>query len=247
MGAEARARRERERLIDSYGLDARMPGEALELALAVVRAFDRSPGPAGVADGLRAIHRRYDELAARLPVAHVAGRVRLRLACAPRCDHCCATPVTLIAAEALLLAQHLRERSTQGEREALLARIELHERTVADPDAAWPMCPLNVDGLCSAYEVRPFNCRKFHSFDRGACARYFAGDGPPGSDEPIPRDVTRDGGVFWDGLDAGSRALHIDTRDLHLVPALRLALTGEAVCERLLAGEHVFAGAEYEP
>lgn len=34
-------------------------------------------------------------------------------------------------------------------------------------------CPVLVEGRCSAYAARPFNCRSYHSLDRSACERAF--------------------------------------------------------------------------
>lgn len=247
MGAEARAKRERRRLIERYELGKHAGREELELVLAIVGAFDRDPGLAGITNAVRAVYRRYDDTAARLPMEHVDGRVRLKLACTPGCAHCCAAPVTVIAPEAALIAEHVRETFSEEQRARLLARIERHMHATDDPDERWPMCPLNVDGLCSVYPVRPFNCRKFHSFDLAACHEYFVADDEPGPGAIIPRDVTRDGGVFWDGLDAGFTALKTDTRDLELVPALRIALTTDVSFDQLRAGDDTFAAARYAP
>lgn len=192
---------------------------------------------------------RYDELAAAQPTEqafeYTHGRVHLRLACRSGCNHCCVSPVSVIGPEVVLIAEYIRARFTEVAIEALVARIQERRAIVGTAQDREVMCPLNVDGKCSVYEVRPINCRMWHSFDEAACRRAFlAGD----KTTHIPRASTRadESGLVRCSAASVFSSLGIDRTDLDFIPALEIALTTGDVVSRFLRGERLFARVKRE-
>ena len=195
-------------------------------------------------------YRRYDELAGAQPteleLQYSDKKVRLRLACSAGCNHCCTSLVSVIGPEAVLIAEYIKATFTPAHRASLDARIDAHAQTMAEGLAAGPrptqMCPLNVDGKCSVYAVRPFNCRKWHSFDEPACRQAFIGGDRT---VVIPRANVRadSSGLVWQSVVAAFSARGVDCAELDLLPALKTALATERVAGRFVAGEPIFAAA----
>jgi hypothetical protein len=238
-----------ERLLAKYGVEPipDLPGETKKFHLRVVtdilESHDRSARPLGPLWATQTWHKHHDGLAAARPSALTFGDEDMRLACEPGCNHCCRTPVAVVAAEAVLIAHCVARTFSPQEKLALERRMEARKAALRDRDARpYPLCPLNVDGKCLVYEFRPFNCRMFHSFDVGACERLLIG-GQAHARIPIDR-VRRQ----YDGLIAASatvafHALKLDTRTLEFMAALEIALAaGDDRCERFGAGEDLFAG-----
>lgn len=254
--------REMQALFTRYGFvpDPACPPELLashrRLVYLLLRAFASGPpsglrpdGPRGPAALLTTVvewYRRYDELASAQPdqlaFMSEAGQVRLRLACSVGCNHCCHSPVSVIGPEAVLIGEYIKASLGPEQRAALATRVAAHQAAVADDRDRHALCPLNVEGKCSVYPVRPLNCRKFHSFDEGACRRKFREDDRSAE---IPRAAVRGdaSGLVWQSVVAAFRVLGVDTRELDFIPALTLALHGERVAARVVAGEPVFAAA----
>ena len=213
----------------------------------ILRAFLSDARPqAGLLAAVVEWYRRYEELASAQPSEQVfevqGARVKLRLACEAGCNHCCRSPVSVIGPEAVLIAEYVRASFTAAQRSALQARIEARKAVVGDDQERNYLCPLNVEGRCSVYVVRPLNCRKFHSFDEAACRRAFVDEDKAAL---IPRaDVRGDAsGLVWQSVVAAFSALGVDTAELDLVKALEIALQGERVTTRFVGGEPLFAAA----
>lgn len=217
------------------------------LVFFILRAYESAPdAPDALLAAVSEWHRRYDELADAQPREQVFeysdGKRRLHLACRPGCNHCCTTPVSLIAPEAAAIAAHLATDLKPEQTAALAARIGEHRRARrADPHGP-VMCPLNVDGNCIVYAARPLNCRKWHSFDEPACRRGFLANERTAL---IPRGAVRAdaSGLVWQSAVAAFTALGLTVRELDLIPALEIALSEEHIAARVLADEAVFAAA----
>lgn len=86
----------------------------------------------------------------------------LPLTCQKGCHHCCYFPVSISIFEAISLFQWLSDEMIWNK--ALKAACEDHAaKTVGLSLEVWMLslipCPLLKDGLCTAYERRPFVCR----------------------------------------------------------------------------------------
>lgn len=243
----------RQRLLGKYRVVAspHVPplaaADHLNLIAVILLAFDgQALRTAGVSAACAELCRQYDRYAARLPqeIAVADTHVRLRIACTAGCSHCCLAPVTVIAPEAVAIAEYIDTTFSAEQKLALALRLASYHVPPEERGAPDSMCPLNVEGLCSVYEVRPFNCRRFHSLDLQACLRFFrarTGDLAEVLQEPYRMDRF---GVFWHSADVAFTALGIDTRDLDFIPALTIAIA-EPGAEQLFASDSAFAAAAH--
>lgn len=174
----------------------------------------------------------------------------VRIACKDGCHYCCFIRANALAPEALAIAAHidatfepeakyqiLRSVESFIERASRMTPLERYLRPV--------LCPLNKDGRCTVYEVRPMACRIHHSYSVEQCRIAFD---EWEENRPISRNAMRKAcsdaivAAFADVLDH----LGIDPRMLELPEALATAMTGDGLVERVTAGDDVFSGA-YKP
>ena len=212
---------------------------------AMLSAYDACTRPTGIMAATRAWHACYDEFASALPPVLPSAednRVHLRLACEPGCNHCCVLPVVAAPPEVAFIAQLISVKFTQEEKATLKQRMAERKDALRDNISGRHMCALNVDGKCSVYHSRPFNCRMYHSFDVNACVSNFRRGEPvdvpyfpPRRDEPHH--------IFAASADLVFSGLNIDVRGVDLMDALKIALSTENVLERLAAGEDIFRAA----
>lgn len=240
-----------ERLLSKYGAEpiADLPGETkkyhLRIVTDILAGHDTCARPVKALWAVQTWHKHHDGLAESRPSELLFGDTEMRLACKPGCNHCCHTPVGVVAAEAVLVAHVVARTFSADDRLALARRMQERKAALETGDARRNyLCPLNVGGACSVYEFRPYNCRMFHSFDEAACARLFGGGDTHGHG-PLPIDRIR---KQFDGLIVASasvafRALKLDLRMLDFMAALEVALAaGDDRCERFAAGEDLFSG-----
>jgi Fe-S-cluster containining protein len=123
---------------------------------------------------LDAAHREADALGARLLATAPSPD------CAAGCAHCCQNPrVGVNATEAQALAAHVRALPLD-ERERVRQRVGAAAamvREAAPGSAPRVTCALlGDDARCSVYALRPFVCRRAHSFDVERCRKAAAGE-----------------------------------------------------------------------
>ena len=178
---------------------------------------------------------------------HAQAPPPVRLACRAGCAWCCHLTVEVTAAEALRIADYLRETLGETALDEVVARLaELRYRIRGmdrDERAARRLpCALLVNNLCSAYPVRPLKCRGGNAFDAGACERYYR---RPTRASQMPIYVLQyltaehvQTGLLFGMTDAG-----MAPEVLELTAALHIALETPDAAERWLAGEPVFVEA----
>jgi len=216
----------------------------LKIVSDILEGYDGCERSVGALRATRTWHKHLDGFAASRPGELNFSGTAKRLACAPGCNHCCRSPVGVVGAEAVLIADFVARSFSAEDRLELERRMAQRKAALADGDLlrTYVLCPLNVDGACMVYESRPYNCRMFHSFDVDACERVFVARDPGGS---LPVDPVR---KRYDQLIVASAnvaftALKLDMRMLEFMAALELALAaGEDRCERFAAGEDLFSG-----
>jgi Fe-S-cluster containining protein len=145
-------------------------------------------------------------------------------ACCKGCNFCCHLPVEATVPEVLVIAEQLKRTFQPSGVEDLRKRMDEYQASVARHPSGkgLALCPLNVDGACSIYEVRPTVCRSFNSTDAAACERALANEWKttiPMDYAPICAEIAVQTGYRIAGL------LHDQPYcPVPLVPALGLAL-----------------------
>jgi Fe-S-cluster containining protein len=96
------------------------------------------------------------------------------IACASGCTFCCHLRVGVYVHEALALLSHLRTSAAREQAAAIEKQIISNARaidgmTAAEHNAARIPCAFLVEGRCSAYDVRPSACARYHSLSRARC------------------------------------------------------------------------------
>ncbi len=187
-----------------------------------------------------------DGLIARAPNGTVA--------CKPGCDHCCYQSVGVTTAEALAIAEHLRETRDPEELQVLSGRLQRARELTQDLTAAerfspnFP-CPFLEASRCSIYEVRPLSCRGMNSLDAAKCERHLR--------DPEARASYLETGVGIESFLEPVRAFHavsaglqlglselfkLDMRPLDLTAALHELLGDSGVNQTDTDGSESIAG-----
>ncbi len=173
-------------------------------------------------------------------------------ACERGCSWCCHQWVSVTPAEAIGIAESLREAfpdewmprlrgllASRCERIATMTGFADYER------AQLPCAFLAGDGACGIYEWRPVMCRSYHSLDRRQCAERHA-DGGVG-------EVTLDsvtivtGRAVINGVKIASEAVARDGAFYEMHSAVLCALDAPDAGERWARGEAVFAACTRSP
>ena len=124
----------------------------------------------GVQEAVVRFHREVDRVLDESVRAH-----HVALACRRGCSLCCHLPVEVLPPEAFALARWLRARLAPAALAALLERLERNAARTRELGPAGrkrvnlACALLGADGSCGAYEVRPAQCRRFHSTDLPTC------------------------------------------------------------------------------
>ncbi len=102
-------------------------------------------------------------------------------------------------------------------------------------------CPVLVDGRCSAYAARPFNCRAYHSLDREACQASFDNPADTSLNHPQYGAVARVHEGVQAGYIAGVADAGYDAMQYELVTALAEALEDPGARQRYEQRGRAFA------
>ena len=161
---------------------------------------------------------------------------------------CCHLRVMATPAEVFGLARYIRRQLATTALQDLTRRIadtatHLHaiprERLLATNVA----CPLLVDGACSMYAARPFNCRAYHSLDVDACTASFNNPDDASLTHPQSAIVARINEGVQQGLADELGKAGLDRSQYELVTALDEALSDPGAEARFLRGEAASRGA----
>jgi Fe-S-cluster containining protein len=171
----------------------------------------------------------------------------ITIGCKSGCSYCCYLRVDAYPHEIFTITDHIDARYTASEREALIARLESHNRALRNltPDdsmkASLP-CPLLRDSVCSIYRIRPFACRFCHSVTVDPCREWF--ESPETSKDSKKTNPTFE--QFWSGVMMGSLSIFrvhgFDCDAYELGGGLLAALTNPAHGRRWQQRKKVFPG-----
>ena len=169
----------------------------------------------------------------------IAHHAKQTFACAKGCSHCCYLNTDIKAGEAFVLANAVRKMPEEKSRDVIGRIFEnaRHRRTTSYRERffAPQACALldRETNTCSVYDVRPMNCRKWHSLDVSRCVESEYRDDP----FPIDRDAMAAASVVYDAYD-DAMGKHTPRGELH--QGLLLALQPDAEA-RLARGENIFS------
>jgi Fe-S-cluster containining protein len=184
-------------------------------------------------------HRLYDQGERSAPSTSPLG-------CKAGCDYCCHAFVSLLAPEALLLAEALKQEDDTRQTPSVdLFRARAIALRGLDQPARISGkrlgCPILQHHLCSLHADRPLSCRKHASFSVDACATAFAG-----KDVPIPAHTgyltlgTTVSVTFRGAL----KSLGYSAALYELSEAVSAILNTEDALRRWTEGEDILAGVQ---
>ena len=167
------------------------------------------------------------------------------LACGEGCAYCCiGMEVHVSPLEVLRIADYVTRTLARSDLEDLVKitkSVDAEKKSAREAGAERPRftCPLLVDRRCSVYDVRPFVCRGFNSYDALKCEQRKRGGIEFAVVEGYvhPKMVARSA---LNGVRLGCIAAGLEDDVLDLAPALLIALTTADAKERWLGGEAVF-------
>jgi Fe-S-cluster containining protein len=165
---------------------------AKDMALAILdRGLTRHSALALAPQGFALAQRMTEHFEAKEPVSQT-------VACQAGCYYCCFYQVVLTPPEALLIGHSVDRAYSKKDKEDLKERIShvlaltagksRQERVQVWHDTH---CIFLAGGRCSAYPVRPFVCRAWHSLDASHCKQAFDSCDP------------------WQGMDCYMHRYHI--------------------------------------
>lgn len=166
-------------------------------------------------------------------------------ACKAGCAYCCHYHVYIFAPEALAIAEYLQSEPV-AVRETAIEKLRVNASQIADLSVAEHLqtnvaCAfLTPQNTCGIYKVRPWACRKHHSFDVQPCITTF--------ENPTAQDMTPQS-VSWLGLADGFLAASVvaqrqegfDPRRYEMSTAVLEALSNRAAPRRWKDGKRTFA------
>ena len=166
------------------------------------------------------------------------------------CSYCCHMRVVATIPEVVQVVEWFNTRLGPEELESLRSRVaSTDDVTHGMSDEEWGkgrfQCPLLVDGICSAYAVRPLDCRSHNSTNKAACQvammDYEEWDVPS---NPTVQAVYKHA---QSGVLAGLQANGLPSRLVEFVAGLRIALEDDEAISRWHRGGNVFEAAELDP
>ena len=184
-------------------------------------------------------HQLYDQGELAAPSARPLG-------CKPGCDRCCYAFVSLLAPEALLLAERLKQQNEKLDRPSIKEfRANANSLRGLNQGARASgkrlACPILEEHLCSLHADRPISCRKHTSFSVEACVAALRGE-----DVPIPAHVDYHtlGTTVSVTFRAALKSLGYSLALYELSEAVSTVVDTEDALRRWTDGEDILAGVQ---
>lgn len=171
------------------------------------------------------------------------------MACKQGCDHCCHRPVGTTGPSVLRIVSSLRASLNPAEFAEVLARVvSLDDKTHGrgwTPTQRPPLpCAFLVAGACRIYAVRPLVCRAWNSADSDDCRRALTQSSTKMRFDLYQRTTFA---AVEEGIRGALRTHGLDSSDLELTAAVRVAMTTPNASEQWLGGKPIFAGCKADP
>lgn len=167
------------------------------------------------------------------------------VACRAGCAFCCHMRVLTTPVEVFGLLDWIEAHFDETARDGFRQRVASAAHRVHGLDPTGRLtttiaCPVLVDGNCSAYAARPYNCRSYHSLDRDACEHAFEDPTDETRTHPQFTAVARVHEGVQGGLMAGVAAAGYDAGQYELITALAEALDDPGARTRFESGKKAF-------
>lgn len=166
------------------------------------------------------------------------------ISCVAGCNFCCYLRVSVQPHEAIALFYHLRTimpkaTAAQVEQKILENAARVDAMTVDEHYATNLQCAFLVDGLCSAYAVRPSACAGYHSMSRAHCEQSYqnpADFGDPQTGKPTLFELQAFTEAQQQATQAGVQAAGFVADRIELHQALREIIQDPQVMQRWRRG-----------
>lgn len=207
-------------------------------------AFSAAREPARLEVAVVKFHRTVDAVVDATVRGHALG-----LACKPGCSYCCHLRLEVQPAEAFAIAAWVRRHFAPARLDALLGRLRDNAaRTKAMGVEArkrtnMACALLGADGTCGAYDVRPAQCRRYHSLDVTACATFHADPTNETLESPLNPALAHNAAVIITQAQHGARAAGLDADNVDFNLALLAALENPKAWRRWKDGKKPFVPA----
>ena len=171
--------------------------------------------------------------------SHIAATLRTQnvtLACKAGCTFCCFLKVDVSPQEVFYIIDYLEKKRSE-ELPAIKARSAKHFEailplTFREHLGSNHLCPLNLNGSCLAYDVRPFACRIFHAQTVETCE--YSHENPTELESPSSQNSTMEaiGKAASFGVSSAYKETGYDSNTYDLGAALHGAFTNPKAFKR---------------
>ena len=161
------------------------------------------------------------------------------MACRDGCSHCCNIWTDAYAPEILFVAKQLPASSETQASSIIKDTGEFSANVSFEQRDKLPIpCPLLIDNSCSAYRIRPLNCRTAVSLDADACRMAFI----EGQDIeiPVPPGWANLGQIYSMSLKGAIFHAGLACEPYEWNSALKLASENSQLEQQWLSGKDVF-------
>lgn len=204
-------------------------------------AFAQAREPARLASAVVKFHRTVDAVVA----ASFAGH-GVAIECAKGCASCCHLRLEVQPAEAFAIADWAKRHCTPERLRALVERLRGNVArtralgTEARKRTNIACALLEADGTCGAYEVRPAQCRRYHSMRRATCEAFHANPADEKLESPLHPAVAHNAAVIVTQAQHAARAAGLDATNVDFNMALLEALENPKAWRRWKDGKKPF-------
>lgn len=169
-----------------------------------------------------------------------------RRACAARCSACCHIAVSVTPAEAIRVAEQLRQSLSPGEFLEVSIRVAVRSQQVSGMTleeraaARIPCVFLDKNGACSIHDFRPLGCRGWTSFSRKACEDALVA-GENGHSGPMDAATFAAAAALAEGLQSAAREFRVDCGSYELHSAIHRAMDAPDAASHWARGDKLFS------
>lgn len=173
---------------------------------------------------------------------------KVNVDCKLYCTFCCHNQVSLTPLEIILIIDYIKNNFTKEEIKDLKLRVDSLDKSVKGMNAlerkkSKKSCALLVDNKCSVYSVRPLACKGWNSMSAKDCETAF------NSGQDMNIQAFSPPLVITNSVSVGiSNTLHnqgLNSDNLELNSALKIALEKYNIGEKFLEGKNIFKDAKH--